>query len=41
MFSLLLFVLFALEKLTVSSSVTDLHFVPIDCVSSSDLMVCR
>lgn len=40
-FSLLLFVLFALEKLTVSSSVTDLDFVPIDCVSSSDLMVCR
>lgn len=40
MFSLLLFVLFALEKLTVSSSVTDLHSVPIDGVSSSDLMVC-
>lgn len=28
--SLLLFVLFALEALTVSSSVTDVHSVPID-----------
>lgn len=40
MFSLLLFVPFALEKLTVSSSVTDVPSAPIDGVSSSDLNVC-